>query len=480
VHPDEPVLQIMTPPHSIEAEQSLLGALMLDNQAFDRVISLVGERDFYRDDHRRIFAAIELLLASDKPADMVTVCQALEDAGNGGKTGGAEYLAKLAQNTPSALNIRLYAELVKEKSVARNLLTITTEVGEKVLKGSDITALLEEAESRIFQLRSKRIIKPPTSFPELLSKVYQQIDHRYHRAGNKEITGIPTSFKQLDAMTAGLQRSDLIIVAGRPSMGKTAIAMNIAEYAALEKGIGVAIFSIEMSDEQLVQRMLGSVGRVDQLRLRTGQLTEPDWEALSKAMETLSAAPFFVEETSSLTIMELRARARRLKRENPGLGLIIVDYLQLMATQGRSQSDRTVEVGDISRGMKALAKELDIPVMALSQLNRGVDARVNKRPLLSDLRESGSIEQDADLILFLYRDEVYTPDTEWKGYAEAIIGKQRNGPVGTAYLRFVNEHTRFENPGFNWTPPSKQQRSRKKKGFDPEEQEGRKRADIDA
>ncbi len=435
---------------------------MLDNQALEKIVDVVTSKDFYKLAHRDIYEHIEKLIAHDTEADVVTVSESMESAGILERIGGPAYLGALAQNTPSALNIRRYAELVKEKATARNLLTITSDIGERVYSGngSDIAALLEEAEGRIFQLRERRTMKKPTTFPQILAKVYESIDTRYHAVGSREITGIATGFTKMDEMTAGLQRGELVIVAGRPSMGKTAFAMNVAEYAVLEKKLPVAVFSIEMTDEALVQRLLGSVGSVDQHKLKTGQLHDGDWKALSAAMERLHDAPLIVEEST---------------------GLLIIDYLQLMVTHAKTQSERTSEVGDISRGLKALAKELDIPVMALSQLNRGVDARPNRRPLMSDLRDSGSIEQDADLIVFMYRDEVYTEDTPWRGYAEVIIGKQRNGPTGTVNLQFVKEWTRFQNPAFGWLPPTKGKGKKKSAAFDPAaDDETRKRADIDS
>lgn len=460
------------PPHSAEAEQSLIGGLLLDNSAWERVADVISSRDFYKGNHRVIYEHVELVLAADHPADVVTVSESLTAAGVLEQAGGSAYLAALAQNTPSALNIRRYAELVREKAVQRNLIRICSEVVDKALNpGAEVDALIEEAEKRIFDLRQKRTAKKPTTFPQLLKKVFESIDSRFHSRG--EITGLATGFAKIDTMTAGLQNGDLVIVAGRPSMGKTSFAMNIAEHVAVEKRRPVAVFSIEMTDVLLVQRMLGSVGRVDQHRLRTGMLTDEDWSKTSSAMERLHEAPFVIEETMALSVMEMRARARRIARENPGLALIVIDYLQLMASQAKTQSERTQEIGDISRGLKALAKELDIPVIALSQLSRAVEQRMNNRPMLSDLRDSGSIEQDADVIIFLYRDEQYHKSSDAEGYAEAIIGKQRNGATGTVYLRFVKEETRFEDT--TWTPPK---RERKAKGFVAKaEEEAKRRAE---
>lgn len=453
--------EVRIPPHSTEAEQSLIGALLLDNEAWDKIGDLITAKDFYEGRHRKIYEVIEGIIATNPPADVVTVSQALEDQGVGQQCGGSAYLAALSQTTPTALNIRRYAEVIKAKALLRNMIRVCGELMEAAWNPTaDPDAALEMAEQKIFELRQRRIVKTATTFPQILSRVFEQIDKRYH-SPNKDITGISTGFTKLDEITAGMQRGDLIIVSGRPSMGKTALAMNISEHVGLVLNQPVAVFSIEMSDTALVQRMLGSVGRVDQHKLKTGRLSDDDWSRLSDAMSKLSAAPFIVEETSALTIGEMRARTRRIAKDNPGLALIVLDYLQLMATHGRSQSERTSEISDISRGLKALAKELDVPIMALSQLNRGVEARPNKRPMNSDLRDSGSIEQDADLIVHMYRDDYYTEDSPAKGYAEAIVGKQRNGDVGTVYLRFHRQETRFEDAGA-WSPPK---RERKKKGF---------------
>jgi replicative DNA helicase len=391
---------------------------------------------------------------------MVTVSESLQSIGKLEQCGGVVYLAEISQASAGPSNVRRYAELIREKALQRALIRLCMEVCEEAYAPTaSAQKLFEDAERRMFELRQRRLTKETRSFDQLLSKVYESIDQRHQKAG--EITGLSTGFAKVDAMTAGLQPGDLVIVAGRPSMGKTSFAMNIAEHVGLEKKLPVAVFSIEMQDEQLVQRMLGSVGRVDQHRLRTGMLTDEDWNKTTDAVSRLHGCPFLIEETAALSIVELRARARRIKRDNPALAMIVVDYLQLMASAAKTQSERTQEIGDISRGLKALAKELEIPVVALSQLNRAVEQRINKRPMMSDLKDSGSIEQDADLIVFLYRDEVYSADSQAEGYAEAIIGKQRNGAIGTAYLRFVKEETRFEDT--EWKP---ERRSKKKKsGF---------------
>lgn len=462
------------PPHSIEAEQSLIGALLLDNEAWDRVADIIGPRDFYKGAHRIIYEQIEMLIAGAQPADTMTVSLALDERKALEQIGGMAYLGAMAQSCPSAKNIRRYAELVRDKAMQRNLARAGMEIAEAALAhDADVDRLMDDAERKIFELHQRRIIKQPVTFKQILQKVFESVDHRYH-SDRREITGIPMGFSKLDLMTAGMQPGDLIVVAGRPSMGKTALAMNIAEHVGLVEKKTVAVFSIEMTDMALVQRMLGSVGRVDQHKLRTGMLHDHDWGRLCEAMSQLQEAPFLIEETAALTISELRARARRIAKDNANLGLLIIDYLQLMATHGQSQSERTAEIGEISRGLKALAKELNIPVMALSQLNRGVEARINKRPMNSDLRDSGSIEQDADVIIHMYRDEYYDSDSPAAGYAEAIIGKQRNGDTGTVYLRFIKQETRFED--CDWTPPKKEKR--KKKGFEAEP-EPRQRADID-
>lgn len=453
--------ELKVPPHSIEAEQSVLGALLLDNQAWERVADIITAADFYKGNHRKIYETIENVITKNPPADMVTVAEALAAAGVLEQCGGAAYLASMAQTVPSALNIRRYAEMVREKALLRSVIRISGEIMEKGFNpAADPMAVMEEAEQRIFELRQKRTIRTAREFRQLVTKVYDSIDTRFH--SSHEITGLRTGFGKLDEMTAGLQGGDLIIVAGRPSMGKTAFAMNVAEYVGLETKKPVAVFSLEMADEQLVQRMMGSVGRVDQHKLRTGRLTNEDWSALTGAVERLHEAPFFVEETAGLSITELRARARRIAHENPGLGLIVVDYLQLMVIDNREGKSRVEQVGEISRGLKALAKELGIPVVALSQLSRAVENRIDKVPVMSDLRDSGNLEQDADVVLFIYRDQVYHDSSSEWGYARIIIGKQRNGPIGKVYLKFVEQETRFENAD-GWLPPKKEKRA--KKGF---------------
>ncbi len=447
---DPQLLALKVPPHSIEAEQSLLGALLLDNQAFDRVADLVTGEDFYRDDHRRIWRHISKLVENAKPADVVTVSESIEASEDKDKTGGPAYLGALAQNTPSALNIRRYAELVRERAVQRRLAQVATGIAEEALNsgGKDVGQLLDEAESKIFQIaeagarRNEGLIE----IKPVLARVFEKIDHLYHRDNPSDVTGVPTGFVDLDRMTAGLQPGDLIIVAGRPSMGKTALALNIAEHVAVDNGLPVAIFSMEMSSTQLAMRMLGSIARVDQHKMRTGRLNDKEWSELSEAMGKLHETPIYIDEGGALTALEVRARARRLKRQYSKLGLIVIDYLQLMAASTQGEN-RATEISEISRSLKAMAKELDVPVVALSQLNRAVDQRPDRRPVMSDLRESGAIEQDADVIMFVYREVVYKPDLpeEQRGIAELIVGKQRNGPIGPVKLTFRGQHTRFEN-----------------------------------
>jgi replicative DNA helicase len=447
---DSQLLSLKVPPHSIEAEQSLLGALLLDNQAFDRVADLVTGEDFYRDDHRRIWRHISKLVEANKPADVITVSESIETSEDKEKTGGPAYLGALAQNTPSALNIRRYAELVRERSVQRRLAHVATGIAEDALNpgGKDVGQMLDEAESKIFQIAESGARKNEglMEIKPVLAKVFERIDHLYHRDNPSDVTGVPTGYTKLDQMTSGLQPGDLIIVAGRPSMGKTALALNIAEHVAVDNGLPVAVFSMEMSATQLAMRMLGSIARVDQHKMRTGRLNDKEWGDLSEAMGKLHDTPIYIDEGGALTALEVRARARRLKRQYSQLGLIVIDYIQLMAASSQGEN-RATEISEISRSLKAMAKELDVPVVALSQLNRAVDQRPDRRPVMSDLRESGAIEQDADVIMFIYREVVYKPDLpeDQRGIAEVIVGKQRNGPIGTVKLTFLGANTRFEN-----------------------------------
>jgi len=448
VREDAQLVALKVPPHSVEAEQSLLGGLLLDNEAFDRVADLVSGEDFYREDHRRIWRHITKLIEANRPADVVTVAESIEASEDKDKTGGAQYIASLAQTTPTSLHIRRYAELVRERAVQRRLAHVATQIAESALApvGKEVAQLLDEAESKIFEIAESGARKDQglLEIKPVLAKVFEKIDHLYHRDNPSDITGVPTGYTKIDEMTSGLQGGDLIIVAGRPSMGKTALALNFAQFIAVDNGLPVAIFSMEMSSTQLAQRMLGSIARVDQHKMRTGRLNDSEWSHLSDAMGRLHETPIFIDETGALTALEVRARARRLKRQYSKLGLIVIDYLQLMSASSQGEN-RATEISEISRSLKAMAKELDVPVVALSQLNRALEQRPNKRPQMADLRESGAIEQDADVILAIYRDEVYNPESPDKGTAEVIILKQRNGPIGMAKLTFLGQYTRFEN-----------------------------------
>ncbi len=433
------------PPHSLEAEQSLLGGLMLAHHAWDQVADVVSADDFYRNDHRLIFEAIGTLMERDQPPDAVTVSEHLERQGELATAGGLDYLAQLVQDTPSAANIRAYAQIVRERAMLRSLIEIGGDIAASAhdSEGRTVEELVDLAEQQVFDIadrgqRSGQGFKP---LKEVVSQTVDRLDILSRTEG--DITGIPTGFTEMDEKTAGLQRGDLIVIAGRPSMGKTSLALNIAENAAIGHQIPTAIFSMEMSAEQLSFRMIGSIGRVSQAHLKTGNLTDDDWARVNSAVSMMSNAPIFIDDAPSLTPTEVRARSRRLKRRHK-LGLIIVDYLQLMQVTG-TKENRATEISEISRSLKALAKEVNVPVIALSQLNRSVEQRTDKRPVMSDLRESGAIEQDADVIFFIYRDEVYDRDTPRKGIADIIIGKQRNGPAGEFRLTFMGEFTKFEN-----------------------------------
>lgn len=445
---DDSLASLKLPPHSVEAEQSVLGGLLLENEALDKVADLIAASDFYRHDHRVIYEHISRLIELNKPADIVTVAESLDSTAELNSVGGIAYLGALAQNTPSAANIRRYAEIVRERAVMRNLVEIGSSIAESAFnpQGKDAAQLLDEAEARIFALAEggKRSSEGFIDIKTLLPQVADRIDQLFQRDSTSDVTGISTGFADLDSMTSGMQPGDLVIVAGRPSMGKTAFSLNIAENVALDSALPVAVFSMEMGAAQLAMRMIGSVGRLDQHRMRTGRLEDEDWVRLTTALGKLNDAPIYIDESAGLNALEVRARARRLHRQHGKLGLIVIDYLQLMSAN-RPGENRATEISEISRALKALAKELDVPVIALSQLNRGLEQRPNKRPVMSDLRESGAIEQDADVILFIYRDQVYNPDSPDKGTAEIIIGKQRNGPIGTVRLTFLGEHTRFEN-----------------------------------
>ena len=433
------------PPHSIEAEQSVLGGLMLDNQAWFNIADRIAESDFYRRDHQLIFRAVQALSDADQPFDIITLSEWLEKRSQLDAVGGLAYLGTLAKNTPSAANIATYADIVRERSVLRQLVRVGTDIANQAFntEGRSIEELLDGAEREVFAIAEHGMQKGGfVPIKNLLADAVDRIDELFHK--DSAITGLPMGFKDLDEMTSGLQAADLVIVAGRPSMGKTSFAMNIAEHAAVYEKKPVAVFSMEMPGEQLALRMISSLGRIDQHKVRTGKLEDSDWPLLTAAISKLADTPLFIDDTPALSPTEVRARARRLVREQGELGLIVLDYLQLMQVPG-GKENRATEVAEISRALKALAKELKVPVIALSQLNRSLEQRPNKRPVMSDLRESGGLEQDADLIMFIYRDEVYNPESEDKGTAEIIIAKQRNGPIGTVRLAFIGQNTRFEN-----------------------------------
>jgi replicative DNA helicase len=448
--PDDEVARLRIPPHSVEAEQSVLGGLLLDNGAWDRAGDLLGESDFYRYEHRLIYAAISALVNGSKPADVITVFEQLQSLGKAQDCGGLVYLNALAQSVPSAANIRRYAEIVRERAVLRKLVAASDEIATTAFnpQGRPVSQILDEAESKIFRIGEEGS-RSRQGFQSMDTLVVQLIDrvNELHENGAEEVTGVRTGFYDMDRMTAGLQAGDLIVLAARPSMGKTAFALNIAEHVAVHEGLPVVVFSMEMGASQLALRMVGSLGRIDQQHLRTGALRDDEWGRLSEAVEKLGKVSLYIDESPALTPSELRARARRQARQCGQLGLIVVDYLQLMSgSSDSSDENRATVVGEISRGLKSLAKELKCPVMALSQLNRGVESRTDKRPMMSDLRESGAIEQDADVIMFIYRDEYYTKDAcKEPGVAEIIIGKQRNGPTGVVKLTFLKPLTKFDN-----------------------------------
>ena len=444
---DSQVASLRVPPHSIEAESSVLGGLLLDNGAWDRVGDLLVDSDFYRHEHRLIYSAIGALINASKPADVITVNEQLQNQGKAEEMGGLGYLNSLAQYVPSASNIRRYAEIVRERSILRKLVSASDEIATNAFnpQGKAIDRILDEAEQKIFNIGEEGS-RMKQGFQSMDTLVVELMDRVQEMADNpNDITGVPTGFYDLDRMTSGLQPGDLVVLAARPSMGKTAFAINIAEHVALNEGLPVAVFSMEMGASQLAVRVVGSIGRIDQGHLRTGKLGDDEWPRLTEAIEKLRTVSLHIDETPGLTPSELRANARRLARQCGKLGLIVVDYLQLMSGSGGSSGDnRATELGEISRGLKMLAKELQCPVIALSQLNRSVEQRTDKRPMMSDLRESGAIEQDADIIMFIYRDDYYNKDSKDPGVAEIIIGKQRNGPTGTVRLTFLKNLTRFE------------------------------------
>ena len=431
------------PPQHIEAEQSILGGILIENEAINRVTEILDADDFYRESHRKIFDALLNLSERDEPADLITLTNELRKTDQLDSIGGASYLASLIDSVPTAANIQYYARIVKEKAILRKLIQTSTEIITQSYEDrGDVEGFLDEAERSIFEISEKRV--RPSFYPirEIVKQSFATIEKLFKK--KEAVTGVASGFKELDRMTAGFQPSDLIIVAGRPSMGKTAFCLDVAEYAAIDNKIPVAIFSLEMSKEQLVIRMLCSQANVEGTRLRTGYLNESDWPKLTIAAGSLSESPIYIDDTAALSVLEMRAKARRLKADH-GLGMVIVDYLQLMKGRARVES-RQQEISEISRSLKALAKELTIPVIAVSQLSRKTEERTGNRPQLSDLRESGAIEQDADLILFIYRDEVYNrdPDNPNRGKAEVIIGKQRNGPIGKIDLAFLDKFTTFK------------------------------------
>jgi len=451
---DDQIKNLKLPPHSIEAEQSLLGGLLIDNTALDQVADTISSKDFYRQDHRLIFIHITNLVNISSPADVITVAESLEKNSELASTGGIAYLGNLAENMPSVANIRGYAKIIRDNSILRNLITVGSDIVEGAFlpKGKDAQQLLDEMEAKLFAIAESESNRLGyKDFQAVIAQVVRDLEERGQNPGT--VTGLSTGFTDLDNLTTGLHGGELVIVAGRPSMGKTALAMNIAEACGVDQNKAVAIFSMEMGSEQIVTRLLGAVSKVNQQKMRTGKMDEDDWAKIADGLGRLNEAPLFIDEGSALNSYELRARARRLHRSTEGgLGLIVVDYIQLMSALGGQQGEnRATEISEISRSLKSLAKELNVPVVALSQLNRNVDSRPDKRPQMSDLRESGAIEQDADVIMFIYRDEVYNPDSPDKGIAEIILAKQRSGPIGTVKLTFVGEFTRFENyanPGY--------------------------------
>ncbi|UDG80170.1 replicative DNA helicase [Candidatus Steffania adelgidicola] len=445
---DRQVEELKIPPYSLEAEQSVLGGLMLDNERWDNVAERVTGKDFFNRPHRLIFTEMQRLLELGKPIDLITLSESLEQKAALEPVGGFAYLAELSKNTPSAANISAYADIVRERAIVREMIAVANEIADSGYdpQGRSSEDLLDLAESRVFQIAENRANQEdaPKSIERLLEDTVTRIEQLYQKP-HDGVTGVSSGYLDLDKKTAGLQKSDLIIIAARPSMGKTTFAMNLCENAAMTEDKPVLIFSLEMAGEQIMMRMLASLSRVDHSRIRTGHLDDEDWARISSSMGILlEKRNIYIDDSSGLTPTEVRSRARRVFRENEGLSLIMIDYLQLMRVPSLSDN-RTLEIAEISRSLKALAKELQVPVVALSQLNRGLEQRANRRPVNSDLRESGSIEQDADLIIFIYRDEVYHENSDMKGIAEIILGKQRNGPIGTFRLVFNGQWSRFDN-----------------------------------
>ena len=441
---DAETSRLRVPPSSVEAERAVLGGLMLDASGWDRVADRVREEDFYRRDHRLVFRAIASLIDADNPCDVLTVSEWLEAQGDAKVEGGLAFVGELAESTPSAANVAAYAEIVRERAVLREMIAASSTIADRAFRteGRPAVELVEEAEQLVYAIGDRRRAgSGPKAVRDVLVGVMERLDELHQVEGH--VTGVPTGFVDLDRDTAGFQPGDLIVIAGRPSMGKTALALNIVESAAIRTQLAAVVFSLEMSSEQLAMRFMSSLGGIDAHKIRTGKLEDADWPKLTSAMMLLNESRIFLDDTGDLTPTELRARCRRLKREHD-VGLIIVDYLQLMHVPGTSEN-RATEISEISRSLKALARELKVPVVALSQLNRSLESRANRRPMLSDLRESGAIEQDADVILFIYRDEVYNEESTDKGKAEIIIGKQRNGPTGTVTLTFLGRIAKFGN-----------------------------------
>ncbi|MFT4676632.1 MAG: replicative DNA helicase [Patiriisocius sp.] len=440
---DNQTASLKIPPHSIEAERSVLGGLMLDDQAWDRVAGLVTAEDFYRSDHRIIFRCMADLAERNKPLDVITISETLDGVNELDNVGGIAYISDLANSTPTAANISAYSEIVSERATIRNLISVAHEIAESGFnpQGRNSAALIDMAESKVFKIGDNRPSRGgPQTIRPLLTKAVERIDELFQTKG--ALTGLSTGFREVDEMTMGLQPGDMVVVAGRPSMGKTAFAMNIAENAVLAGGKPVMVFSMEMPADSLIIRMLSSLGRIDQTKIRSGQLGDDDWPRLTSAVTLLNDKQLLIDDTAALSPTEIRSRCRRAAREHGALGLIVVDYIQLMQVTGGSEN-RATEISEISRSLKGIAKEFECPIIALSQLNRSLEQRPDKRPIMSDLRESGAIEQDADLIMAIYRDEVYHEDAE-KGVAEVIILKQRNGPIGRRKLAFIGQYTKFE------------------------------------
>jgi replicative DNA helicase len=440
---DNQTASLKIPPHSIEAERSVLGGLMLDDQAWDSVAGQVAPDDFYRNDHRIIFRCMADLAERNKPLDIVTISETLDSVNELENVGGLAYISDLANSTPTASNIGAYAEIVSERATVRNLISVAHEIAESGFntQGRDSAALIDMAESKVFKIGDNRPSRGgPQTIRPLLTKAVERIDELFQTKG--ALTGLSTGFREIDEMTMGLQPGDMVVVAGRPSMGKTSFAMNIAENAVLAGDKPVLIFSMEMPADSLIVRMLSSLGRIDQTKIRSGQLGDDDWPRLTSAVTLLNDKPLLIDDTAALSPTEMRSRCRRVVREHGSLGLVVIDYIQLMQVTGGSEN-RATEISEISRSLKGIAKEFECPVIALSQLNRSLEQRPDKRPIMSDLRESGAIEQDADLIMAIYRDEVYHEDAE-KGVAEVIVLKQRNGPIGRRKLAFIGQYTKFE------------------------------------